>query len=184
MSLVQDVCVQGVRKWRKSKCVGSTRRNSNWKSFVRLGQGGEVGGGQGIGYPNARDGLNKSRSGVLPAGYGSAETTGFQLRLFRAIFQGALAQFCPIQGRFPRFRTHLSLRRHQWVPSHPRVRQRKQRLELQRFFLQLFVAHFHKPELALDDAKRVLDLGPDARLELFNLVDDRVDGIVLLVQLF
>ena len=40
---------------------------------------------------------------------------------------------------------------------HPQVRQCKQRFELQRVFLQSPVAHFYKPELALDHAKRVLE---------------------------
>ena len=33
------------------------------------------------------------------------------------------------------------------------------------------VAHLHMPELALDDPERVLHLGPDAGLELFELVE-------------
>ncbi len=39
------------------------------------------------------------------------------------------------------------------MPAHPKVGQCKQRLELQRVFLQTPVAHFDKSKLALDDAK-------------------------------
>ena len=70
------------------------------------------------------------------------------------------------------------------MPGHPQVRQRKQRFELQRVFLQAPVAHARKPELALDHAKRVLDLGPDAGLALLDFVHERVDGTVCLVELF
>lgn len=69
------------------------------------------------------------------------------------------------------------------LAHHPQVRQRKQRVELLGVFLQAPVAHFDKPELALDDAKRVLDPGADARLERFDLVEDRVQGLAF-IQFF
>lgn len=39
------------------------------------------------------------------------------------------------------------------------------------------------PELALDHPERVFNLGPDARLYLFELVQDRAPGLALIQQL-
>ena len=55
-------------------------------------------------------------------------------------------------------------------------------LKLQRVFLQSPVAHLHKSELANDDAKRVLDLGPDANFALLDFIDERIDRAARLVQ--
>ena len=56
-------------------------------------------------------------------------------------------------------------------------------LELQRVFLQSPVTHFHVAKLPLDHAKRVLNLGADACLELFDLLNERIDRVARLVQL-
>lgn len=68
------------------------------------------------------------------------------------------------------------------MAHHPQVGQRKQRLKLQRVLLQSSVAHLHISKLPLDHPKRVLHFRPDARLDLFHLVYERVDGAVVFVQ--
>ena len=105
------------------------------------------------------------------------------IQVFLDYLPSGIGAFLRCSWRFTCLWTHPFLRRHQWVPGHAQVRQRKQRFELQRVFLQTPVAHFHKSELALDHTKRVLDLGPDARLELFDLVDEHIKRIVCLVEL-
>lgn len=60
------------------------------------------------------------------------------------------------------------------MPHHPEVGQREQREELGRVF-QPAVAHLDVAELAFDDAKRVLDLGPDAGLDLLQFIHELID---------
>lgn len=83
-------------------------------------------------------------------------------------------RFDPAEGRFREWRAHSSLRRHQLPPGHPEVGQRKQRVQLRGVLGQSAVSHLHMPELALDHPERVLDLGTDARLEVFHLRGDRL----------
>ena len=70
------------------------------------------------------------------------------------------------------------------MTDHPQVGKRKQCLELQRVFLQILVAHLHKSELSFDRVNEVLDLGTDARLEIFDLVDGRINTAVDFVFLW
>lgn len=72
------------------------------------------------------------------------------------------AAFGPSPGHFRcnrRFRTDYSIQYQQFGANHPQVGQRKQRLQLGGVLGQPAVAHFDVAELALDDPKRVLDLG-------------------------
>jgi hypothetical protein len=50
-------------------------------------------------------------------------------------------------------------------------------------FLHPPVAHLHAAQLAFDYAKWMRDRGPDARLEIFELVNKRIDRAVALVPL-
>lgn len=51
---------------------------------------------------------------------------------------------------------------------HPLVRQRKQRDELCRVLRQASIANLREPELLLNHSERMLDLGPDAGLQLLH----------------
>lgn len=55
---------------------------------------------------------------------------------------------------------------------------------MRRLLLQSPPAFLLAAKLALDEAKRMLDLGTYGGLALFKLVDERVDGAACLVQLF
>ena len=59
---------------------------------------------------------------------------------------------------------------HKSLPHHPQVREHKQGEELRRVLGQASVANFGVTKLALDNPKRVLNLGTDAGFELFDLV--------------
>lgn len=60
---------------------------------------------------------------------------------------------------------------HKRSPHHPQVGERKQRVQLRRVLGQAALAYLHMPKLALDDPKRVLDLGADAGIDVFELVE-------------
>ncbi len=70
------------------------------------------------------------------------------------------------------------------MACHPQVGQRKQRLELQRVFLQSQVAYLVVAKLALEHSERVLNLGTDACLDFLQQVSQGIKGIVFLVQRF
>lgn len=70
------------------------------------------------------------------------------------------------------------------MTHHPQVRQRKQRLDLQRVFLQAPVAHLAITKLALEHSERVLDLGMNAGLYFLQQVSQGINRIILLVQIF
>lgn len=65
----------------------------------------------------------------------------------------------------------------QFATRHPKIGQGEQGGELSGVFLQPTVAHLDEAELLLDHPERVLNLGPDARLDAFNFVNHDVDGI-------
>lgn len=56
---------------------------------------------------------------------------------------------------------------------------REQGLDLRRVFRKPTVANLHETELALDHTERVFDLGPDARLELLDVLGQRIDRVGL-----
>ena len=88
-------------------------------------------------------------------------------------FSGLLPPFGDLQA-------HSSLRPLQKPASgHPDVGQCKQRDELCGVLGKPPVAHFDVTELALDDPKRMLHLGPHAGFELFGLFVQRAPGRVL-----
>ncbi len=83
----------------------------------------------------------------------------------------ALVRYAPLHA-------HLS-HGQQFVPGHPQVRERKQRDDLRRVLLESPVAHLHIPELLFEHSERVFHFGPDADLGALELVDQRIDGLVL-----
>lgn len=52
-------------------------------------------------------------------------------------------------------------------------------MQLRSVLLQSTVVHLDESDLALDHPERILDLGPDARLELLDLVDQGINRVVL-----
>ena len=100
-----------------------------------------------------------------------------QLRLLGAAtghFSGLLPPFGDLQA-------HSSLRPvHKPASGHPDVGQHKQRDEICSVLGKPPVAHFDVTELALDDPKRMLHLGPHAGFELFGLFLQHAPGRVLL----
>jgi hypothetical protein len=100
-----------------------------------------------------------------------------QLRLLK----GANGQFSGLLPPFPDLQTHSSLHPvHKPASGHPDIGQRKQRDELCGVLGKPPVAHFDVTELALDNPKRMLHLGPHAGFELFGLFVQRAPGRVLL----
>lgn len=90
-------------------------------------------------------------------------------------------RFSSLLPRFGDLRTHSSLHPlHKPASGHPDIGQRKQRDELCGVLGKPPVAHLGVPELALDDPKRMLHLGPHAGFELFGLFVQRAPGRVLL----
>lgn len=73
----------------------------------------------------------------------------------------------PSMARWPPAGALIHGPRTQRSTCHPLIGQREQRGQLRRVFGQPSVAHLHVAELALDDSKRVLHLGPDAGFEVF-----------------
>jgi hypothetical protein len=65
------------------------------------------------------------------------------------------------------------------LAHHPQVGQGKHHQQLAGVLGQTFVAHLAMAKLALDDSKRVLDLGADARLDGFKLIDQRIERLAL-----
>ena len=61
------------------------------------------------------------------------------------------------------------------MAHHPKIGQRKLRLELQRVLLQPTVAHLRVSKLPLDHPEGMLHLGTYARLDLLHLVRQRVN---------
>ena len=100
-----------------------------------------------------------------------------QLRLLGA----ATGHFLGLLPPFGYLQAHSTLRPlHKPASGHPDVGQRKQRDELCGVLGKPPVAHFDVTELALDDPKRMLHLGPHAGFELFGLFLQRAQGHVLL----
>jgi len=88
-----------------------------------------------------------------------------QLRLLK----GATGQFSGLLPPFSDLQAHSSRRPlHKPASGHPDVGQRKQRDELCGVFGKPPLAHFDVTELALDNPKRMLHLGPHAGLDLLG----------------
>ena len=82
----------------------------------------------------------------------------------------------PVFGPWPALQAHSCLQPLQYsLAHHPQVRQRKHHQQLAGVLGQSPIAHLAMAELALDHAKRVLDLGADAGLELLQLFFERID---------
>jgi len=100
-----------------------------------------------------------------------------QLRLLK----GETGRFSGLLPLFGDSQAHSSRRPlHKPASSHPDIGQRKQRDELRGILGKPPVAHFDVTELALDNPKRMLHLGPHAGFELFGLFVQRAPGRVLL----
>jgi len=90
-------------------------------------------------------------------------------------------RFSSLLPPFGDLRTHSSLHPlHKPASGHRDIGQRKQRDELRGVLGKPSVADLGVPELALDDPKRMLHLGPHAGLELLGLFVQRAPGRVLL----
>ena len=89
-------------------------------------------------------------------------------------FSRSFGVFPRLIGPFPYFRAYSYPGPHQLAARHPQAGQRK---ELRRILLQVPVTHLHKPELAFDDPKRVLRLGPHTGFELFCLLQQRIGSL-------
>ena len=63
---------------------------------------------------------------------------------------------------------------HDLLANHPQVGQRKYHQQLAGVLGQAPMANLSMPELALDDPKRMLDLGAEAGLDLLQLLLERV----------
>ena len=104
-----------------------------------------------------------------------------QLRLLGA----ATGHFLGLLSPFGDLQTHSSPRPvHKPASGHPDVGQRKQRDELRGVLGKPPVAHFEVTELALDNSKRMLHLGPHAGFELFGLFVQRAQGVCFCVLRF
>jgi hypothetical protein len=78
-------------------------------------------------------------------------------------------------GPLPRLRAYSCLRPlHDSLAHHPQVGQRKHHQQLVGVLGQTPIANLAMPELALDNPKRMLDLGADAGLDLLQLLFERV----------
>lgn len=77
-----------------------------------------------------------------------------------------------VSARIVDFRANLSIQYQQISACHPQVRQREQRRQLRRVLLQPAIALLHVSELALHDTEGMSDLGTDARLDLFDPLDE------------
>ena len=86
----------------------------------------------------------------------------------------------PVFGPSPPLQAHSCLQPpRDSLAHHPQVGERKHHQQLAGVLGQAPIANLAMPELALDDPKRMLDLGADAGLDLLQLLLERVDGPVL-----
>ena len=83
-------------------------------------------------------------------------------------------------GYLPTLQAHSSRSLNNSFSHHPQVAQRKQRDQLRRVFDQSPIPSLAVAELALDHPEGVFHLGPNAGLDLFQLVDQGVYSFVLL----
>lgn len=91
------------------------------------------------------------------------------------LFAPRIGPFQPGRERLPSLQARSCLHPlKNSLPGHPQIAQRKQRDQLRRVLGQAPVAHLHETELALDHPKRTLHLGPDAGLDLLQLLDQWV----------
>src|SRR5690606_35513393 len=80
--------------------------------------------------------------------------------------------------RLERFRpswTHLDCRHRQLMARHPQIAQRKQCDDLRGVFHQPAIAHLAITVLAVEYAKWMFHLGPDARLHVLEFTDKRAE---------
>jgi hypothetical protein len=100
------------------------------------------------------------------------------------LFAPLIRPFQGGRGRFPALQAHSCLHSlKNSLPGHPQIAQRKQRDQLRRVLGQAPVAHLHEAELALDHPKRMPHLGPDAGLDLLQLLDQSVTAAAVVQRL-
>ena len=86
----------------------------------------------------------------------------------------------PDFGLSPSLHAHSCLRPlHDSLAHHPQVGERKHHQQLAGVLGEAAIANLAMPELALDDPRRVLDLGADAGLDLLQLLRERFDASIL-----
>ena len=89
--------------------------------------------------------------------------------------------FGPSFGHLPTLQAHSSRRPlNNSFSHHPQIAQRKQRYQLSRVFEQAPIPSLAIAELALDHPEGVFHLGPNAGLDLLQLVNQGVYSLALL----
>jgi len=99
--------------------------------------------------------------------------------LFHPILEHWVGTADPFQasvGHLPAVHAHSSPCTQQMSSRHPHIAQRKQRHQLRRVLGLPFVADLGETELALDHAKRVLDLRANAGFDLLGFVQQAAPG--------
>ena len=97
------------------------------------------------------------------------------VRRFSGLFCHVGRSFPTVRRRLPVQRTRSSADLPQQRPTgHPQIAQCDQRDQLRGVFGQSPIAHLGKPKLALDYPKRMFDIGPDAGLDLPDLLEQLV----------
>src|SRR6185312_8512938 len=93
------------------------------------------------------------------------------------------AALTPIQaggGLWPTWQAHSCPRSlNNSFPGHPQIRERKQRDQLPRVLGQALVSDLGESKLALDDSKRMLDLGAYTGLNLLQLFNQLMAAPIL-----
>jgi len=92
----------------------------------------------------------------------------------------------PVFGPLPVLQAHSCLHVLQYSLAHynPQVQQSEQSEQLRLVFLEPPLAHISVAELAFDHPKRMLDLSPDAGLELFGFLKQLAPGRVPVLATF
>ena len=93
----------------------------------------------------------------------------------------SLVQGCfrPVLRRSANRRTDFSIQCVQLLSRHPQIRQRKECRQLRDVLLESTIARLHMPELTLDHAERVFDLGSYAGLQAFELIGQLAEHLRL-----
>jgi len=93
---------------------------------------------------------------------------------FSEFYWPGFAPFRAIPRRFAKQQTHSCLLHHRALAHYPQVGERKQHQDLLRVLLQPTVARLDVADLPLDDPKRMLHFGADARLDFLKLLGQPV----------
>ena len=83
---------------------------------------------------------------------------------------------------FPVSQAHLGCHRQHSPPSHPEIRQCEEGHQRRAVLGQATITDFRESELALDDTEWMFNLGSNAGLEMFKLLDERRRFLALVEQ--